>query len=174
MGSALRTQGGDVPRAGHAPSPQSLPAGKTAEPEKQHGPRGPLIRITSPPTNAAPPHLPPRPRPHPGALSFRGDTTKPPAHGHRGLCSCPRADSGTNLTQQTYSVSRKSNWPSRIRTWINGSKVRCPAIGRRASGLRIYTSSGPGGGVDMVRTGVRVPCFRPSIILASSRSRSER
>ena len=25
------------------------------------------------------------------------------------------------------------NWPSRIRTWINGSKVRCPAIGRRAS-----------------------------------------
>ena len=35
--------------------------------------------------------------------------------------------------RQTRVELAKENWPSRIRTWINGSKVRCPAIGRRAS-----------------------------------------
>ena len=41
--------------------------------------------------------------------------------------------SGSKLAMKTGHGSAKCNWPSRIRTWINGSKVRCPAIGRRAS-----------------------------------------
>ena len=46
------------------------------------------------------------------------------------------------LTHEISHDGAKSNWPSRIRTWINGSKVRCPAIGRRASQGRL-AAAGP-------------------------------
>jgi hypothetical protein len=41
---------------------------------------------------------------------------------------------GVKLEQQTGAELAKCSWPWWIRTTINGSKVRCPAVGRRAIG----------------------------------------
>jgi hypothetical protein len=40
--------------------------------------------------------------------------------------------------QQPWAENRKCDWPWWIRTTINGSKVRCPAVGRRASAENVH------------------------------------
>jgi hypothetical protein len=69
------------------------------------------------------------------------------AHGVYAGCSCSLTlsrcrDRWSVRLHQPGPQNAKSNWPWWIRTTINGSKVRCPAVGRRASGVK---PSGPAG-----------------------------
>jgi hypothetical protein len=70
----------------------------------------------------------------------------------------------SKLEQETGATISKFNWPWWIRTTINGSKVRCPAIGRRASNRWARAAglkpSGPGA---VAKGGLALPHFEPKI-----------
>lgn len=55
-----------------------------------------------------------------------------------------------------------------------GSMLRALPGQDRANQVGTPATSGPGAGVAMVSTGVTIPFLRPSIMAASSRSRTER
>ena len=62
------------------------------------------------------------------------------------------------LMNQTGAAFCNFNWPWWIRTTIDGSKVRCPAVGRRASGLK---PSDPKGAAEGKRLLAKPPCPGP-------------
>ena len=76
------------------------------------------------------PDLTRRSRLHTSAYILLGDLAGSPFQANQAILT---GGGGGQVLHHNITSMRKSNWPWWIRTTINGSKVRCPAIGRRAS-----------------------------------------
>jgi hypothetical protein len=71
---------------------------------------------------------------------------------NRGFADLPLNHLGTSPRAMTAVQILRCGWPSRIRTSVNGSKVRCPTTRRRASGPRGCVSQEGSGAEDGTRT----------------------
>ena len=84
------------------------------------------------------------------------------------LTVAPPTPPTRNNAESEQGDDRNFNWPWWIRTTINGSKVRCPAIGRRATEhqnlYRLRAGGRPGQGLDRNEGAVLPPEHHPGVL----------